>query len=199
MMFIGTWLYLFSTFHVTENFIWLSELKKVWKKRLKKIQRNRRSWQSTKWLTSHWAIYNWWVPPKTRTKKKGKRISQYLESHASISHLWEQRKIICQHVTKSHVNYLRAVQYNRTLNQIYDGTKIIPVYVFSFERLHITTLCPSTNHHVFDMSSLFSFFFLGLTSRKWWRIAWFRISWKYFLGSSFLKVWNHPYPPAWTD
>lgn len=159
MMFIGTWLYLFSTFHVTENFIWLSELKKVWKKRLKKkfkeidgVDNQRNDWQ----VIGQFIIDGF---HQKQEKKKGKRISQYLESHASISHLWEQRKIICQHVTKSHVNYLRAVQYNRTLNQIYDGTKIIPVYVFSFERLHITTLYPSTNHHVFDMSSLFFFFF----------------------------------------
>lgn len=51
-MVIGTWLYLFSTFHVTENFIWLSELKKVWKKRLKKkfkeidgVDNQRNDWQ----------------------------------------------------------------------------------------------------------------------------------------------------------
>lgn len=117
MMFIGTWLYLFSTFHVTENFIWLSELKKVWKKRLKKkfkeidgVDNQRNDWQ----VIGQFIIDGF-------HQKQGKRISQYLESHASISHLWEHRKIICQHVTKSHVNCLRAVQYNRTLNQIYDG------------------------------------------------------------------------------
>lgn len=199
MMFIGTWLYLFSTFHVTENFIWLSELKKVWKKRLKKIQRNRWSWQSTKWLTSHWAIYNWWVPPKTRKKKKKEKgfhnilnlMHPYLiygNKERSYANMW--LKVMLTTLERFNITEL-SIKFMTVLKSSQCMFSLLKDYTLQ----HFTHR-PITMYLIW---ALFFFFSLGLTSRKWWRIAWFRISWKYFLGSSFLKVWNHPYPPAWTD